>query len=153
MLRRCCTSFGLLTALATSNAVGVDISEVLIQGTITVTPELVQFYQEFPLSTGETLLRGAYYRHRDETREQRLARQLAIRIDRDTMEEDVQLTEWSNEAMNSSAFKGFYLSDLEYGVRTHHDHLRAILPVATLRQRPAEEDIERLNTAMRLAAG
>ena len=106
-----------------------------------------------PLATGETLLRGAVYRYREESRAQAAARYLSFRIDRDTMEEDVQLTEWSNEAMNSSAFKGFYLSDLEYGVRTHHDHLRAILPVATLRQRPAEEDIERLNTAMRLAAG
>ena len=120
---------------------------------IAVTPEMVQFYQEFPLSTGESLLRGAIYRYRDETREQKLARKLALRIDQQTMAEDVQLTEWSNEAMTSSAFEGFFLSDLEYGVRTHHDHLRAILPVATLEERPAEEDIERLNTAMRMAAG
>ncbi|MEZ5591680.1 MAG: hypothetical protein R3F53_13575 [Gammaproteobacteria bacterium] len=42
MLRRCCTGFGLLAALAAPIAAGVDISEVLIQGTITVTPELVQ---------------------------------------------------------------------------------------------------------------
>ena len=35
---------------------------------IAVTPELVQFYQEFPLSTGQTLLRGAIYRNPDETR-------------------------------------------------------------------------------------
>ena len=113
---------------------------------IAVTPETVQFYQEFPVSTGETLLRGAIYRHRNETREQRLARYLAFRIDRDTLE--VRLTEWSNEALNSSVFEGFYLSDLEYGVRTHHDHLRDILPVATLEDRPAEEDVERLNAAM-----
>ncbi len=31
---------------------------------IAMTPETVQFYQEFPLSTGETLLRGAIYRYR-----------------------------------------------------------------------------------------
>ena len=37
---------------------------------IAVTPELVQFYQEFPLSTGGTLLRGAIYRYPDETRQQ-----------------------------------------------------------------------------------
>ena len=42
MLRRCCTGFGLLAALAAPIAAGVDIGEVLIQGTITVTPELVQ---------------------------------------------------------------------------------------------------------------
>lgn len=115
---------------------------------LAVTPELVQFYQEFPLSTGETLLRGSIYRYRDETREQTLARKLAARIDYETMGEDVRLTEWSNEAMSSSAFQGFYLSDLEYGVRSHHDHLRAILPVSTLDERPKEEEVARLNSQM-----
>jgi len=115
---------------------------------IAVTPELVQFYQEFPLSTGETLLRGAIYRYPDETRQQTTARKLAVRIDSETMGEDVRLTEWSNEAMSSSAFKGFYLSDLEYGVRSHHDHLRAVLPVSTLEERPNEDDIARLNAEM-----
>ena len=85
---------------------------------ISVMPESVQFYQEFPLSTGETLLRGAIYQHRDETREQAAARYLSFRIDRETMSEDVQLSVWSNESMLSQAFEGFYLSDLEYGVRT-----------------------------------
>ncbi len=99
---------------------------------IAATPETVQFYQEFPLSTGQTQLRGAVYRFSDETRQQRLARYLALRIDRDTLAEDVQLTEWSNEAMSSSAFEGFYLSELEYGIRSHHDIIRKLLPVANL---------------------
>ena len=71
---------------------------------LAVMPESVQFYQEFPLSTSETLLRGAIYRYPDETREQAAARYLAYRIDRDTMAEDVQLTIWSNESMLSEAF-------------------------------------------------
>ena len=50
--------------------------------------------------------------------------------------------------MNSSAFKGFYLSDLEYGVRSHHDHLRAVLPVSLLEERPKEDDVARLNAEM-----
>lgn len=115
---------------------------------ISVMPESVQFYQEFPLSTGETMLRGAIYRYADESREQAAARYLSFRIDRDTMAEDVQLSVWSNESMLSNAFEGFYLSDLEYGVRTHHDHLRRRLPVVGLETQPAEKDIEALNGAM-----
>ena len=65
---------------------------------LSIMPESVQFYQEFPLSTGETLLRGAIYRYKDESREQAAARYLAYRIDRDTMNEDVQLSVWSNES-------------------------------------------------------
>ena len=115
---------------------------------IAVTPETAQFYQEFPLSTGETMLRGAIYRYADESREQAAARYLAFRIDRDTMAEDVQLSEWSNESMQSNAFEGFYLSDLEYGVRTHHDHLRKMLPVVTLETAPDEKDVWNLNEAL-----
>ncbi|WP_127901692.1 aromatic ring-hydroxylating oxygenase subunit alpha [Solirhodobacter olei] len=112
---------------------------------LAATPESMQFYQEFPLSVGRTLLRGAIYRYREENRAQRLARYLAMRIDRDTQAEDVQLTIWSNEAMTSKAFAGFYLSDLEYGVRTHHDHLRRALPVMTLDQSPGEDRMAEAN--------
>ncbi|MGP2494101.1 aromatic ring-hydroxylating oxygenase subunit alpha [Mesorhizobium sp. PUT5] len=119
---------------------------------IAATPETVQFYQEFPLSTGQTLLRGAIYRHADETREQAAARYLALRIDRDTQAEDVQLSVWSNESMQSKAFAGFYLSDLEYGVRTHHDHLRAQLPVLALETAPGEGEMAGVNAAMRAQA-
>ena len=115
---------------------------------IAATPELVQFYQEFPLSSGETLLRGAIYRYRDESRAQAAARYLAFRIDRETMDEDMQLTIWSNESMLSNAFPGFFLSDLEYGVRTHHDHVRAVLPVARLETAPEENDMAALNAAL-----
>lgn len=116
---------------------------------ISVMPESVQFYQEFPLSTGETLLRGAIYKYRDESREQAAARYLSYRIDRETMAEDVQLSMWSNESMLSEAFAGFYLSDLEYGVRTHHDHLRAQIPVLSLETAPDEKDMAGLNEVLR----
>ena len=115
---------------------------------ISVQPESVQFYQEFPLATGQTMLRGAIYRYPDESRETAAARYLAFRIDRDTMAEDVQLSEWSNESMMSNAFEGFYLSDLEYGVRTHHDHLRTLLPVMSLASAPDEKDVVGLNDAL-----
>ncbi|MBD9373012.1 aromatic ring-hydroxylating dioxygenase subunit alpha [Rhizobium sp. ARZ01] len=115
---------------------------------LAVTPETVQFYQEFPLSVSRTLLRGGVYRYELETREQAAARYLAARIDRDTQTEDVQLTIWSNEAMTSGAFAGFYLSDLEYGVRTHHDHLRKVLPVMTLKDAPTEAEMATVNVGM-----
>ena len=44
-----------------------------------------------------------------------------LTIDRDTSAEDRQLSIWSNESMKSHAFDGFHLSDLEYGLRRHHD--------------------------------
>jgi len=102
------------------------------------TPEGAQFYHDLPVSARQTRLTGRIYRPAHEARSQRLARYLAARIDRDTSVEDQQLTIWSNESMQSSAFDGFHLSDLEWGVRRHHDQLRALVPVMRLPAAPDE---------------
>lgn len=110
-----------------------------------VTPEGASFYQDIPLSPGETRLTGRLYRWPEETRAQRVARYLTYRIDRATSVEDQQLSIWSNESMKSSAFEGFHLSDLEYGLRRHHDGLRALIPVMTQGHPPAEAEIAARN--------
>ncbi|MCS5545179.1 MAG: RHO alpha subunit C-terminal catalytic domain-containing protein, partial [SAR324 cluster bacterium] len=92
-------------------------------------PDSVIFYQEIPFSVKESGIRGATYKRPDENRTMRLARYLSTRIDATAIMEDKQLSILSYEAMKSSAFEGILLSDLEYGVRTHHDALREILPV------------------------
>ena len=112
---------------------------------IAVTPESMQFYQEFPISTKKTMLRGATYKYKNETRSQKLARFLGSRIDQDTIDEDVKLTIWSNESMSSKAFDGFYLSDLEYGIKSHHDHLRRLLPILNMETKPKEKKISKIN--------
>ena len=105
------------------------------------TPESAQFYHDLPLSVAQTRLAGRQYRWPDEDRPTRLARYLAARIDRQTSAEDRQLSVWSNESMKSSAFEGFHLSDLEYGVRHHHDLLRALSPLYALETPPTEAEI------------
>ena len=109
------------------------------------TPEAISFYQEIPISAQETRITGSLYRQPHETREIRAARYLAYRIDRETSLEDQQLTIWSNESMKSSAFDGFHLSDLEYGVRRHHDGLRKRLPIMQQEVAPAEGEICAIN--------
>ena len=92
-------------------------------------PDSVIYYQEVPQSAEQTVQRGMCYRRRDESREMRAARYLSGRIDRDTADEDQMLMVWSCEATKSSAYDGVIFSDLEYGVKTYHDHLRQLLPV------------------------
>ena len=114
-----------------------------------ITPDGMQFYHEVPLSESRTRLTGRVYRWPNESRERRLARYLAGRIDRDTSAEDQQLSIWSNESMKSDAFEGFHLSDLEYGLRRHHDGLRQLFPVMTLAEAPPEDQIATRNAAMK----
>lgn len=92
-------------------------------------PDSVIYYQEVPQSAEQTVQRGMCYRRAKESREMKAARYLSGRIDRDTAEEDQMLMVWSCEATKSSAYDGVIFSDLEYGVKTYHDHLRQLLPV------------------------
>jgi len=115
---------------------------------IAITPETSLFYQELPIATNKSVVRSATYRNPVETRQQRLARYLASRIDRETVAEDIQLTIWSNDSMATDSFEGFYLSDLEYGVRSHHDHLRALLPIYNRESRPPEAEVRTVNHAL-----
>jgi phenylpropionate dioxygenase-like ring-hydroxylating dioxygenase large terminal subunit len=112
---------------------------------IAFTPESAQYYQDLPVTKDKTRLTGRLYRHPHETREMRLARYLAARIDRDTSAEDQQLSIWSNESMKSGAFDNFHLSDLEYGVRRFHDNLRGLLPVLNETVHPGEDGLEARN--------
>src|SRR3546814_20890282 len=73
-------------------------------------PESMMFYQVFPVQPGLTLQPGASYRYRDETRQMRLARYLSTRLDRDTQQEDAQLTHRSCDPAKSHVFPGRLLS-------------------------------------------
>ena len=111
-------------------------------------PDSVMFYQEHPVSPTKTIQRGAVYRYAEESRELKLARYLSRRIDRETLDEDTQLIEWTWEAMQSSAFDGIMLSDLEYGVRCYHDRLREVIPVMNLENAPGNDSVSAVNAAM-----
>ena len=50
--------------------------------------------------------------------------------------------------MKSQAFEGFHRSDLEYGVRRHHDGLRQLLPVLRQQTAPKEDEIAVINAEM-----
>ena len=111
-------------------------------------PDSVIYYQEVPQSAEQTVQRGMCYRRRDESREMKAARYLSGRIDRDTADEDQMLMVWSCEATKSSAYDGVIFSDLEYGVKTYHDHLRQLLPVMAQPVPPASGQMALLNDAL-----
>ena len=114
-------------------------------------PDSMIFYQEYPVTENRTVQRGGTYRYEKESRELKLARYLSTRIDNETIQEDTQLIVWSCEATESSAYDGVLLSDLEYGVRCYHDWLRRKIPVMTLAEAPAGQDLASVNAEMLVA--
>ena len=92
-------------------------------------PDSVTWYQEIPLSPGETIQRGRAYRFATESRELAALRYLSGRIDRITAAEDHDLCVWAWEATQSATgYDGMILSDLERGVRSFHDLWRRAIP-------------------------
>ncbi|MDE0994479.1 MAG: aromatic ring-hydroxylating dioxygenase subunit alpha, partial [Rhodospirillales bacterium] len=94
------------------------------------------------------LQRGICYRKPDESRQMKVSRYLSGRIDRDTGAEDQMLMVWSCEATKSSAYEGVVFSDLEYGVKTYHDHLRKLVPVVESKTIPLVGQMAILNQDM-----
>ncbi len=119
---------------------------------ITLTPDMVDFYQFLPVGARRSQMRGGFFAHPDERREMRAARYLNMRIGKVTTEEDIQLIQWSWEGMRSSAFEDFILSDLESGVRDYHDRLREMLPVMNLPEAPPAGTITERNLELSDAA-
>jgi phenylpropionate dioxygenase-like ring-hydroxylating dioxygenase large terminal subunit len=115
-------------------------------------PDLVGFYQEFPVAFDKTIQRIAYYARPDSRREARLSRYLAHRIDKITTKEDAQLIAWSWESMQSSGFRGMILGDNEHGVRGYHDVLRKWLPVTQLKDAPPPGTVAAVNHSLSVHA-
>ena len=120
---------------------------------IALYPDSAIFYQEIPGGAKHTRQRGAVYRFAKEDRVMRAARYLSGKIDGLTAEEDLQLTEWTDEAPLSSGFDGIILSDLEYGVKSFHDHLRAVIPVVRERDAPPPGTLDARNSELIRMAG
>jgi len=105
---------------------------------ISLYPDSVIFYQDIPISVNKSRQRYAVYARPNEDRVTRVARKLSGRIDAITAIEDMQLMQWSYEAMQSSAFDGLILSDLERGVGQYHSWLKKRLPVMSRTKEPLE---------------
>ena len=105
---------------------------------ISLYPDSVIFYQDIPISVNTSRQRYAVYARPNEDRVTRVARKLSGRIDTITAIEDMQLMQWSYEAMQSSAFDGLMLSDLESGVGQYHSWLKKRLPVMSQSTEPLE---------------
>lgn len=112
---------------------------------LTFYPDSIGFYQEIPVAPNRTIQRYGDYMLPGACRNLKAANDLNGRINRDTGEEDIQLTIWSCEAAASRGHDGIILSDLEYGVKAYHDQLRNVLPVMNHKQEPEQGTLRELN--------
>ncbi len=112
-------------------------------------PDMIEFFQAFPIAPGRSLIRGRAYALPSQDRAMRAARYLNGRINKQVMDEDQDVARWSAAGMQSSGFQGAILSDKEKGVRALHDLIRETIPVARLDRAPALGSVAEENRRLR----
>ena len=111
-------------------------------------PDMVEYYQVFPLATGQAYLRGRSFGLPDERREMRAARWLNGRINDQVWKEDNKFCFWTDAGLRSSSYHGGPLSDKEVALRDFHDRLRKLLPVARRPEPPGLGKVGEVNADM-----
>jgi phenylpropionate dioxygenase-like ring-hydroxylating dioxygenase large terminal subunit len=99
-------------------------------------PDQIDFMQFVPVSATSTLIREIAYVHPDARREMKAVRYLNWRINRQVNKEDADLINRVQAGMASSSYDVGPLGTTEVCLRQFARKLRALAPVARMRQRP-----------------
>ena len=115
---------------------------------LTLFPDQIEVYQFFPVGPQKSIMKGLSFALPDDRPEMKRARELNKDINMGVGNEDIQLIEWVNEGIRSSAFDGLMLSDREVGVAAFHNQLREVMPVMTLDAAPEPGTLSEVNAQM-----
>jgi len=115
--------------------------------TLNIAPHGLNVFQILPLAPGRTTVRGKTYGTFGDSRGMKAARWLSSRINRQIYIEDDFLVRSVQAGLESTAYTTGRLSQKEACVRQFQDEIRARLPVARLRDRPAPGRVQALNDA------
>jgi hypothetical protein len=78
----------------------------------------------------------------------RAARYLTTRLSRRAFAEDLNFCRWTDAGVQTSAYPGGVLSNLESGVRNFQDRIREMIPVARRAAAPPAGRVAAVNSEM-----
>ena len=110
-----------------------------------VYPDQMDFMQFIPINASTTMIREIPFALKDDRREMKVARYLNWRINRKVNAEDTRLIKRVQEGMRTSAFQSGPLAKSEICLIDSAEKIRQAIPIATLDQEPATEDMQALN--------
>jgi phenylpropionate dioxygenase-like ring-hydroxylating dioxygenase large terminal subunit len=117
-----------------------------------VFPDSMDIFQILPKGPTKCVIRTPLFVRPDERREAKAMRYLANRINAQIGHEDKLLCERVQAGLSSYNYQPGPLSEYEMPVKDMHARLRAACPVVTLKERPADGTLRRLNEQMRADA-
>ena len=110
-----------------------------------VYPDQMDFMQFIPINASTTMIREIPFALKDDRREMKVARYLNWRINREVNAEDTRLIKRVQEGMRTSAFQSGPLAKSEICLIDSAEKIKQAIPIATLDQEPATEDMQALN--------
>ncbi|MEM7283100.1 MAG: aromatic ring-hydroxylating dioxygenase subunit alpha [Pseudomonadota bacterium] len=99
-------------------------------------PEMLDMFQLCPLGPEKTLIRSAFYGHKDATPDEQELRRLNMAINSKVNDEDRALCTRVQQGLRSHAYQPGPLSEAEIGVFRFHESVRSKVPVAKLINAP-----------------
>ena len=111
-------------------------------------PEMLDTFQLVPLGTDSTLVRAAFYGHRNPTPEETELRRLNLLINDAVNVEDQQLCSRVQKGLRTYGYAPGPLSLQESGVFNFHEMVRKLIPVAALTAPPVAGTVSAENVRL-----
>ena len=109
-------------------------------------PEMLDVFQLIPLGPQKTMVRSAYYGHRNPTPEEQELRRLNLLINGPVNDEDRQLCQRVQQGLRTHRYSPGPLSIQESSVYRFHQLVRRLLPVTSLTDEPARGQVAMENS-------
>jgi phenylpropionate dioxygenase-like ring-hydroxylating dioxygenase large terminal subunit len=113
-----------------------------------VFPDSMDIFQILPKGATKSVIRTPLFVRPDARREAKAMHYLAARINAQIGHEDKALCERVQAGLSSYNYQPGPLSEYEMPVKDMHARLRAACPIVTLKERPMDGALRRLNQAM-----
>ena len=115
---------------------------------IDIYPDSMDVFQILPAGAETCTVRYPVFMRPDARREMKVLRYLNARINTQVGLEDQVLSERVQMGLRNHGYEPGPLSDYEHAIKDFHDRIRALLPVTTLPEAPADGALRRTNAAM-----
>ena len=111
-------------------------------------PEMLDTFQLIPLAPDKTMVRAAYYGHRNPTAEERELRRLNILINDSVNNEDRELCTRVQQGLQTHGYAPGPLSLSESAIFNFHEMVRALVPVTSLPEAPPGASVATENSRL-----
>ena len=113
-------------------------------------PEMLDMFQLVPLGPEKTLIRGAFYGHKNPSSDEKELRRLNMSINSKINDEDRTLCTRVQQGLRSYNYEPGPLSEMEIELFRFHESIRRRIPVASLGTEPARGSVASVNDQLKL---